>query len=212
MRSSTASAVTANWCGMCSTPKVRWRGAAGVASLHRLFPAATGVGRASAPCEQCAGHTDGHWRAGTQLCCCCRAPRRWSAPAQCHGLLRRRTACSEDGHWRFSRRIIRDWSGPVLARFAGQDGARSARQLTGCAGRTLGDAGLVAEQQRREFPQAAPPRQELVGGIRRDVEDAVDAELLSARRSASADHLRAWARIRRTRGCRSSRIRAGPCP
>ncbi|MEO8315609.1 MAG: nuclear transport factor 2 family protein [Pseudomonadota bacterium] len=35
----------------------------------------------------------------------------------------------EDGVWRFSRRYIRDWSGPVLARFAKQDGARSARQL-----------------------------------------------------------------------------------
>jgi hypothetical protein len=34
----------------------------------------------------------------------------------------------EDGHWRFARRSIRDWSGPVLARFAGQDGARSARR------------------------------------------------------------------------------------
>jgi len=35
----------------------------------------------------------------------------------------------EDGHWRFARRCIRDWSGPVLAGFAGQDGARSARPL-----------------------------------------------------------------------------------
>jgi hypothetical protein len=34
----------------------------------------------------------------------------------------------ENGRWRFSRRYIRDWSGPVLARFAGQDGARSTRQ------------------------------------------------------------------------------------
>jgi hypothetical protein len=33
----------------------------------------------------------------------------------------------EDGHWRLSRRVIRDWSGPVLARVAGQDGSRSAR-------------------------------------------------------------------------------------
>ena len=33
----------------------------------------------------------------------------------------------EDGRWLFARRYIRDWSGPVLARFAGQDGARSAR-------------------------------------------------------------------------------------
>jgi len=37
----------------------------------------------------------------------------------------------EGGRWRFSRRIIRDWSGPVLARIAGQDGARSRRQLPG---------------------------------------------------------------------------------
>jgi hypothetical protein len=35
----------------------------------------------------------------------------------------------EDGRWLFARRCIRDWSGPVLARFAGQDGARSARAL-----------------------------------------------------------------------------------
>jgi hypothetical protein len=35
----------------------------------------------------------------------------------------------ENGQWRFARRYIRDWSGPVLARFAGQDGARSARPL-----------------------------------------------------------------------------------
>jgi SnoaL-like domain len=33
----------------------------------------------------------------------------------------------ENGRWLFSRRYIRDWSGPVLGRFAGQDGARSAR-------------------------------------------------------------------------------------
>lgn len=35
----------------------------------------------------------------------------------------------EDGQWLFSRRQIRDWSGPVLARFAGQDGTRSPRPL-----------------------------------------------------------------------------------
>lgn len=34
----------------------------------------------------------------------------------------------ENGRWVFSRRYIRDWSGPVLARFAGQDGGRSARR------------------------------------------------------------------------------------
>lgn len=33
----------------------------------------------------------------------------------------------EDGRWLLARRTIRDWSGPVLARFAGQDGARSRR-------------------------------------------------------------------------------------
>src|SRR6187399_98974 len=36
----------------------------------------------------------------------------------------------------------------------------------------------VPEQQRCEFPQAAPPRQELVRSIGRHVEDAVDARLL----------------------------------
>ena len=35
----------------------------------------------------------------------------------------------EEGRWRLARRYIRDWSGPVLGRFAGQDGARSARPL-----------------------------------------------------------------------------------
>ena len=35
----------------------------------------------------------------------------------------------EDGAWRLSRRVIRDWSGPVLARFAGQDGQRRARPM-----------------------------------------------------------------------------------
>jgi SnoaL-like domain len=30
--------------------------------------------------------------------------------------------------WHIARRVIRDWSGPVLANFAGQDGARRARQ------------------------------------------------------------------------------------
>jgi hypothetical protein len=35
----------------------------------------------------------------------------------------------ESGHWRIARRCIRDWNGPVLAAFAGQDGARSERQL-----------------------------------------------------------------------------------
>jgi len=35
----------------------------------------------------------------------------------------------EDGQWRFARRYIRDWSGPVLSGFAGQDGVRLARPL-----------------------------------------------------------------------------------
>lgn len=33
----------------------------------------------------------------------------------------------EDGHWRLAERVIRDWSGPVLANFAGQTGARVPR-------------------------------------------------------------------------------------
>ncbi len=33
----------------------------------------------------------------------------------------------EGGHWRLARRVIRDWSGPVLANIAGQDGQRRAR-------------------------------------------------------------------------------------
>lgn len=35
----------------------------------------------------------------------------------------------EQGRWRFARRFIRDWNGPILANFAGQDGARSVRPL-----------------------------------------------------------------------------------
>ena len=33
----------------------------------------------------------------------------------------------EGGQWRIARRVIRDWSGPVLANIAGQDGQRRAR-------------------------------------------------------------------------------------
>jgi ketosteroid isomerase-like protein len=33
----------------------------------------------------------------------------------------------EHGRWRLSERVIRDWSGPVLARIAGQTGEREAR-------------------------------------------------------------------------------------
>ncbi|MEO5706311.1 MAG: nuclear transport factor 2 family protein [Alteraurantiacibacter sp.] len=35
----------------------------------------------------------------------------------------------EDGQWLLARRVIRDWSGPVLGRFAGQDGQRQARPM-----------------------------------------------------------------------------------
>lgn len=50
----------------------------------------------------------------------------------------------ENGRWLLSRRFIRDWSGPVLAGFAGQDGTRSVRPLPeALAGlwATQGDAG-----------------------------------------------------------------------
>jgi hypothetical protein len=33
----------------------------------------------------------------------------------------------EDGRWRLAERVIRDWSGPILARIAGQTGEREAR-------------------------------------------------------------------------------------
>jgi hypothetical protein len=43
----------------------------------------------------------------------------------------------EDGEWRLAERAIRDWSGPILARFAEQTGEREARpqppQLKGAA-------------------------------------------------------------------------------
>jgi hypothetical protein len=39
------------------------------------------------------------------------------------------TLCVENGRWRLRRHVIRDWSGPVLAGFAGQDGRRIARPL-----------------------------------------------------------------------------------
>ncbi|MEN7535630.1 nuclear transport factor 2 family protein [Aurantiacibacter flavus] len=35
----------------------------------------------------------------------------------------------ENGDWRLWRRVIRDWSGPVLASFAGQSGERVARPM-----------------------------------------------------------------------------------
>jgi hypothetical protein len=35
----------------------------------------------------------------------------------------------EEGRWRFERHVIRDWSGPVLANFAGQSGERRVRPL-----------------------------------------------------------------------------------
>jgi ketosteroid isomerase-like protein len=35
----------------------------------------------------------------------------------------------EDGAWRMAERVIRDWSGPILAGFAGQTGEREARPL-----------------------------------------------------------------------------------
>jgi hypothetical protein len=34
----------------------------------------------------------------------------------------------QGGQWHIARRVIRDWSGPVLANMAGQDGLRRARQ------------------------------------------------------------------------------------
>ena len=43
----------------------------------------------------------------------------------------------EDGRWRLAERVIRDWSGPILERFAGQTGERETRpkppQLEGAA-------------------------------------------------------------------------------
>lgn len=35
----------------------------------------------------------------------------------------------EDSTWRLSQRVIRDWSGPILADFAGQTGERVARTM-----------------------------------------------------------------------------------
>ena len=35
----------------------------------------------------------------------------------------------ENGTWRLARRVIRDWSGPILADFAGQTGERVARAM-----------------------------------------------------------------------------------
>jgi hypothetical protein len=35
----------------------------------------------------------------------------------------------ENGHWLLARRTIRDWSGPILAGFAGQTGERVARPM-----------------------------------------------------------------------------------
>ncbi len=35
----------------------------------------------------------------------------------------------DQGQWRLARRVIRDWSGPILADFAGQTGERVARAM-----------------------------------------------------------------------------------
>ena len=35
----------------------------------------------------------------------------------------------EDGQWKIAERVIRDWSGPVLAAIAGQTGEREGRPL-----------------------------------------------------------------------------------
>jgi hypothetical protein len=35
----------------------------------------------------------------------------------------------EDGRWLLAERVIRDWSGPILTRFAGQTGAREPRPM-----------------------------------------------------------------------------------
>lgn len=35
----------------------------------------------------------------------------------------------QDGKWRFSSRVIHDWSGPILAGFAGETGTRVARPM-----------------------------------------------------------------------------------
>jgi hypothetical protein len=35
----------------------------------------------------------------------------------------------EDGEWKLAKRIIRDWSGPVVGKIAGQTGERVARPL-----------------------------------------------------------------------------------
>ncbi|MCX7676452.1 MAG: nuclear transport factor 2 family protein [Alteraurantiacibacter sp.] len=39
------------------------------------------------------------------------------------------TFAQEDGAWLLAHRVIRDWSGPVLINFAGQDGQRVARPM-----------------------------------------------------------------------------------
>lgn len=55
--------------------------------------------------------------------CADEAPHRLNVMGYYEDVLRQ-----EGGHWHISRRVIRDWSGPVLASIAGQDGKRRARQ------------------------------------------------------------------------------------
>jgi hypothetical protein len=49
--------------------------------------------------------------------------------------------CLEDGTWRIRQRCIRDWAGPVLARFAGQTGERAARPRPPALDALLDDEG-----------------------------------------------------------------------
>lgn len=47
----------------------------------------------------------------------------------------------ENGQWRLAERVIRDWSGPILANFAGQTGERVARPMPPpLAGAVFGDS------------------------------------------------------------------------
>ena len=39
------------------------------------------------------------------------------------------TFANEQGEWRLTQRVIRDWTGPILARIAGQNGERVARPM-----------------------------------------------------------------------------------
>jgi hypothetical protein len=109
------------------TPE-RWKGEAALRHFARFFSALpSSAGRqhhvTNTLIEACAGGARARSYAAVAL-------RQGDGPHALHVMgyyedrLRKR-----DDEWRLSHRVIRDWSGPILAGFAGQTGQRVARAM-----------------------------------------------------------------------------------